>query len=144
MSTRAVLTVEEKDGTVFSIYKHGDGYPEGMALMMVEALQFAWTLPRFEAMDWSAAFIAANKPVGGGSVYITSGADYHSDLDYAYKIGQAKNGQLIVACVSLIEERLMFYGRLKEFVSQYGNTYAKELWNELVPSKNPLTVASAA
>lgn len=144
MSTRAVLTIEDRAGNSFSVYNHSDGYPEGIALKLVETLQFAWPLPRFEAMDWTAAFITANKPVGGGGVYCTTGAADHADLDYVYRIGMAKNGQLIVECISIIENKVLFYGRIKDFVGQFGNTYAKELWNEIVPSKNPLTAASAA
>lgn len=144
MSTRAVLTIEDRTGLSFSIYTHSDGYPEGIALKMTEALQFAWPLPRFEAMDWAAAFVAANKPAGGGDVYLTTNSADHNDLDYVYRIGQAKNGQLIVECVSIIENKVLFYGRMKDFVRQYGNTYCKNLWNEMVASRNPLTVSSAA
>jgi hypothetical protein len=44
-----------------TIYKHSDGYPEGAVCWITRALEFAWPLPRFEADEFAAAFVAANK-----------------------------------------------------------------------------------
>jgi hypothetical protein len=62
MSTRAMYTFRNADGSEeFHVYKHSDGYPTGAAEALVAALDYAWPLPRYEADEFSAAFVAANK-----------------------------------------------------------------------------------
>jgi hypothetical protein len=91
MGTRAVYTFKDEDSS-FSVYKHYDGYPEGEgggpgAFGFIKAAkQFAWELPRFDASEFAAAFIKANKNEAGGDVYLTHGPDRHSDLSYKYEI----------------------------------------------------------
>jgi hypothetical protein len=60
MSTRACYTFRS-DQESFHVYKHSDGYPSGAAEWIEAALQYAWPLPRFEADEFAAAFVAANK-----------------------------------------------------------------------------------
>lgn len=86
MSTRCVITVREADES-YSIYKHSDGYPEGVLPGLQDALAFAWNLPRYEAMDMGAAIVRALKD-GGGGVYLTISRDAHGDLEYHYDISQ--------------------------------------------------------
>lgn len=61
MSTRALYTFRDSDGSEFHVYKHHDGYPTGAAEALTNALEFAWRFPRYEADDFAAAFIAGNK-----------------------------------------------------------------------------------
>lgn len=61
MSTRALYSFEDENGT-FHVYKHHDGDPRGAAEAIVNALDHAWPLPRFEADEFAAAFVAGNKP----------------------------------------------------------------------------------
>ena len=66
MSTRACYSFfdsEANGGEVYHVYKHSDGYPEGSGGLdaIRKATQLAWTLPRFEADEFAAAFVAANK-----------------------------------------------------------------------------------
>jgi hypothetical protein len=62
MSTRACYRfIDPETAEVVTVYKHSDGYPEGAVCWITRALDFAWTLPRFEADEFAAAFIAANK-----------------------------------------------------------------------------------
>jgi hypothetical protein len=62
MSTRALYTFRSDDGTEeYHVYKHSDGYPTGAADAICAALPFAWPLPRYEADEFAAAFVAANK-----------------------------------------------------------------------------------
>jgi hypothetical protein len=63
MSTRACYRFIDPDEPVevITVYKHGDGYPEGAVCWITKALKFAWALPRFEADEFAAAFVAANK-----------------------------------------------------------------------------------
>lgn len=88
MSTRAVFTFED-DTESFHVYKHMDGYPSGAAEALVKALALAWPLPRFEADEFGAAFIAANKTEGGNLRLLhTSGGygAYPADIAYRYLI----------------------------------------------------------
>ncbi len=90
MSTRCVITVIDEHNS-FSIYRHGDGYPDGDAGVirtLEEGFKFAWELPRFEADDFAAALIRAWKIEGGGDIYFTKGHEHHGDLAYRYEIRQ--------------------------------------------------------
>lgn len=69
MGTRTIYSFIDKD-SAFHVYKHWDGDYENSAFYIERALPYAWPLPRFEAEDFSAAFVAANKARGGGDVYL--------------------------------------------------------------------------
>jgi hypothetical protein len=60
MSTRGFYTFKDRNGT-FNVYRHSDNYPTGAAEALRNALWFAFPLPRFEADEFAAAFVAANK-----------------------------------------------------------------------------------
>ena len=94
MSTRATYQFVDADGGDFTVYKHCDGYPSGAAEWISKALKLAWELPRFEASDFAAAFVAANKQNGGG-VRLTHGREDHGDLAFHYVI-TCENGVLMV------------------------------------------------
>jgi hypothetical protein len=100
MGTRAVYTFKDRHES-FSVYKHYDGYPTGMGAgegalgFIAAAKEYAWDLPRFEASDFAAAFIAANKQPGGGDVYMTKSYKDHMDLEYRYEI-EANEKKLFV------------------------------------------------
>jgi len=106
MSTRAVVTVIDP-AQIFHVYTHHDGYPAYTARRIRAALDYAWELPRFEADEWAAAFVAAAKPVKeqhggvtfqGGSIRLTTDWRAHGDLDYRYEV-TAKDGALWVAAL---------------------------------------------
>ncbi len=61
MSTRALYTFRDFDGEEHHVYKHHDGYPTGAAEALANALPYAWKLPRYEADEFAAAFVAGNK-----------------------------------------------------------------------------------
>jgi hypothetical protein len=84
MSTRAVYTFRDNHGQ-HSVYKHYDGYPTEALGFIENAPARAWPLPRFEADEFAAAFVAANK-TGAGNVYLTTGPEAHADLAYRYEI----------------------------------------------------------
>ena len=67
MGTRAVYFFEDDDG-MYGVYKHYDGYPQGAADFIENAKEYAWPFPRFEADEFAAAFVAANKAKKGGEV----------------------------------------------------------------------------
>jgi hypothetical protein len=108
MSTRAIYTFYDSDDfantyrlrSEVHVYKHHDGYPytgglhngetfEGGGLVWIkDAKGFAWDLPRFEADEFAASFVKANKSVGGGVRLIGDQQpwEYASDCEYWYKI----------------------------------------------------------
>jgi hypothetical protein len=121
MSTRGMYTFidpPEKDRKVsrrrFHIYRHMDNYPTGARQAIARALPFAWALPRFEADEFAAAFVAGNKPrpgsadPGGGIRIVggTSDADrrrFAGDVEYRYEITaqpENKGGALMVKAYS--------------------------------------------
>ena len=62
MSTQAIYTfVDPASGDEVSVFKHWDGYPRGAATFLQRAKALAWPFPRFEADEFAAAFVAANK-----------------------------------------------------------------------------------
>ncbi len=120
MGTRAVYTFIDED-TRHSVFKHWDGYPRGACRFIENALALAWPLPRFEADEFAAAFVAANKQ-GTGNIRLTEGPDAHGDLEYAYDISR-KGDQLHIRIHSVgyvgpnldrINYRLLFEGTLPE------------------------------
>ena len=84
MGTRAVYTFIGKDDR-HSVYKHWDGYPRLACQFIANALKLAWPLPRFDADEFAAAFVAANKHQAG-DVRLTTGPETHGDLSFAYEI----------------------------------------------------------
>ena len=67
MGTRAIYIFEDDHEEVF-VYKHYDNHPSGAAGCIEGAKEFAWELPRFEASEFAAAFVVANKKRKGGEV----------------------------------------------------------------------------
>lgn len=121
MSTRAVYTFKDERQT-FHVYKHHDGYPSGAIQWIEKAIPYAWKLPRFEASDFSAAFIAGNKrsqhdnPYQGGGVYCTHDWEDHGDLEYRYEI-ELHDKELFIRAfsVSCSNCKLIFEGNMNEF-----------------------------
>lgn len=92
MSTRATYEFKDERGS-HVVYKHWDGYPEGAREFISNALPYAWPLPRFEADEFAAAFIAGNKVKGrGGDLRLTAGRDRHGDTEYHYVVTLGVNG----------------------------------------------------
>lgn len=102
MSTRAVYTFRDSDGGLFAVYKHHDGYPTGAAEFIEKAKALAWTGGRFDASEFAAAFIAANK-TGAGGVYLSKGYRAHGDLDYDYVITGADGALFVQAYMHIFD-----------------------------------------
>ena len=71
MGTRAIYIFEDEHEEVH-VYKHYDNYPLGAVDFIENAKEFAWELPRFEADEFAAAFVAANKNKAGGEVRLVN------------------------------------------------------------------------
>ena len=77
MGTRAIYIFEDEPDHVerpdeVYVYKHYDNYPEGAVDFIENAKEFAWGLPRFEADEFAASFVAANKSRTGGGVRLVN------------------------------------------------------------------------
>lgn len=101
MGTRAIYIFEDVldhfgRKTEVYVYKQLDNYPAGAADFIENAKQFAWKLPRFEADEFAAAFVAANKDSDGGGVRLVNAnftnrmemLDTHHLCDYHYVISK--------------------------------------------------------
>tara|TARA_R100000951_G_scaffold109149_1_gene105963 strand:- start:97 stop:522 length:426 start_codon:yes stop_codon:yes gene_type:complete len=71
MGTRAIYIFEDEHEEVH-VYKHYDNYPLGAVDFIENAKEYAWELPRFEADEFAAAFVAANKNRKGGEVRLVN------------------------------------------------------------------------
>jgi hypothetical protein len=128
MGTRAVYTFIDQDER-HSVFKHWDGYPCWACRFIANALPLAWPLPRFEADEFAAAFVAANKNEAG-NVRLTSGPDAYGNLEYAYEVRcQGERLHLCILKVSYAgpggrtaEYRPLFEGSLEE-AQQFAATF---------------------
>jgi len=68
MGTRAIYIFEDEAFQEVHVYKHYDNYPQGAVEFIEKAKAYAWAFPRFEADEFGAAFVAANKNPKGGEV----------------------------------------------------------------------------
>jgi hypothetical protein len=132
MSTRAIYTFKGF-GDTYHVFKHHDGYPEGAADAIKNALLYAWEMPRYEPDEFAAAFIAGNKPFRGG-VRVAKSRTQYSDVEFGYTIyplehkkqhdyPQMHVGQLLIDVVSTDywdgkKEMLLFRGPLNSFLAQ--------------------------
>jgi len=138
MSTRAMYTFEDAHDTVH-VYKHGDGYPEGALSWIGNARNLAWPLPRFEADEFAAAFVAANKRHYGDvrlcGTRIQDPAQMAGDAEYHYKV-TCQDGALHVAIYEVDWWRddpaertstLMYEGLLDTAIARYGAPWLAEV-----------------
>jgi hypothetical protein len=68
MGTRCCITfVDERNRKGLHVFRHWDGYPEAVIPDLVEAFvkDKTWDLPRYEADEAAAGFIATHKNRGG-------------------------------------------------------------------------------
>lgn len=95
MSTRACYIFQDNSGK-YAVYNHYDGYPEGAARAINNALALAWELPRFEPDEFAASFVAANKN-GSGGVRLLQGSDLThmpGDIEFLYIVRNTSNNEM--------------------------------------------------
>lgn len=121
MSTRALFTFKgEWRGEEYNVYKHMDGYPEGAADQLQKATTKAWAHQRFEASDFAAAYIAANKD-HGGDVRVGLPVGRYGDLAYHYVIKEGKEPTMTVYSFDGEEgkKRRIWKGTLRQFIVEH-------------------------
>jgi len=130
MSTNALIYVTDDDGT-YAIYKHWNGHPKGVKPMIERALELAWQLPRFEADEFAAAFVAANKP-NRGDVRLVNPDRYDLTwFDYVYVIrhmeGSDKLNVTVGHCTGMDElNRITMEMRWVGYHTRLHEAYASE------------------
>jgi hypothetical protein len=103
MSTRAVFTFSDPEhrGRPLVVYKHHDGYPRRAVEALIRARDdgLSWALPRFEANEFAAAFVASNK-AQPGSIRLLGAGDWRDlspgDIEYVYHVVRFPSGHINV------------------------------------------------
>lgn len=143
MSTRACYVFKDRGSNTpgYGVYYHSDGYPTGAADKITRTIEskLAWQFPRWEADEFAAAFIAANKDSGGGARLLESAnlCDMPGDIEFLYVFknnGDAMNADVEVEAYSVgnwwekhdedgrrTDTQLLFVCKLADF-----EKYAKE------------------
>jgi hypothetical protein len=125
MSTRAIYSFIDATDT-YHVYVHYDGYPSGAAAYFKQWLDsdLSWTLPRFEADEAAAGFIASIK-TRQGNVRIAKNRTDAVDVEYGYRIYQDNDNRLCVQCVTtnywgVLHEEVIFDGAMDTFIVTSG------------------------
>lgn len=122
MSTRAVYSFKG-DGQTHHVYVHHDGYPTGAADKFAATLKSGkiWGGDRFEADEFAAGFVAANK-AHSGSVRLFKTQRAAADVEFAYTVWQdEKTMRLMVRAQSVDawdewKAKTIWTGTLAEFI----------------------------
>lgn len=130
MSTRGVYTfietADEKVADGHHVYVHSDNYPTGALTYLTDMLMSDthFELPRYEADEMAASFVAANKK-HGGNIRLMKKRAGAADVEYGYVIWQSQEprsrGQLMVRCSSTDywgsrpKDKTLFEGTFAEF-----------------------------
>lgn len=129
MGTRGVYTFKEK-GATFHVYSHWDNYPTGGAqkLQATVTSDKAWKLPRFEADEFAAAFIATNK-TEGGNFRLQKSRTSAMDVEFGYTIWPDPKTHQLMLEVSATNfwgetpsERSLWKGVLTAFTEEVANS----------------------
>jgi hypothetical protein len=91
MSTHAVFQFIDEDLAPFNVYVHHDGYHSGAASKLRITLDCCWPLPDWEASEFAAAFVAANKRAPGGVYLLHPDADLDCG-EYVYAVFNTTDG----------------------------------------------------
>lgn len=83
MGTRAVITFKDESGS-FSVYQHWDGDPDTVLANIGKLSGVAWELPRFEADEAAAAYVACFK-TGPGNIRLLNGLRSWLKVDAQYR-----------------------------------------------------------
>lgn len=128
MSTRSNIIVKDAYNAI-QLYRHWDGYPEGVIPDLADALAYAWQLPRFEADDFAAAIVRAWKAEGGGNISIDGSPKafelVHGDTEWVYVIRFDKQiGEPVIAVYDWHEHWL-------EKSDTTGKTFSPQPWKTI-------------
>ena len=152
---RGVVTIADTND-IHHVYLGWNAAPRYVARAVVRTLDYVW-LPRFEASEWVAAFIAAAKPLSHfissdrpspfGVVRLTQDWRSHDDLSFRYLVTSKKRALWIVALSRDDADSevysLQFEGNLDEFCA-YAGIDPEEPHLVARPSRQPTAPGAAA
>lgn len=115
MGTRATFTFADEHDQP-TVFQHWDGDPPSGLENIKKAQTLAWGLPRFEANEFSAAFVAANKDRAGG-FRLTESHDSFGDTEYHYTV-TCRDGVLWVLIHHVYDDQDE-EGTLEELLEKY-------------------------
>ena len=97
---------------------HGQINLESAAKSILNALPFAYMLPRFVAPEFAAAFIAGNKEPG--NMQISNGPQHYDDLSHHYEIWQAVDKTLMIKIWEIKNPKtsVIYFGTLEKFLGE--------------------------
>jgi hypothetical protein len=104
MGTRTCITFTDSDSS-HSVYQHYDGYPSNVADNLHHTIRNAWPLPRFEADEFAAAYVATCKEQAG-NVRLSKGPRSHGDLSYRYTV-RCEAGAILVDVVNVSSKKTL-------------------------------------
>lgn len=134
MSTRACYIFKDADGDTSTVYVHGDGYPSWAWRYFRDTIAsgLAWTLPRFEADEFAAAFVATVK-TRPGSVRLIDRWNRQADIAFLYKLSMSKGNVLIVKIEAVLspengpikpsrwKRKTLYHGPLHRYIFAKGD-----------------------
>ena len=84
MGTKAAIKFADDNGAQAIVYTQYDGDPQGIQRKILRAIDegLVWDLPRYEADEFAAGFIAANKKYSGGLRVLSTMSDLWCDFVY--------------------------------------------------------------
>jgi hypothetical protein len=134
MATRGIWTFVDRDTvpeTEYHVYKHWDNYPSGASACIIKVLlsKLCWEWPRWEADEFAAAFIAANKS-GPGDIRLAASRHAAQDVAYGYSLWASPDGtNLRIRVVETdywgkTSETLVFEGTVMGFLEEFPPFYA--------------------
>jgi hypothetical protein len=144
MSTRSIWTFIDKSWEPereYHVYKHYDGYPAGASAFVINVLlsELAWRWPRFEADEFAAAFIAANK-VRQGDIRLCKSRTDFTDVGYGYTlwvdyqsaeplVGRSAGTLMIEVAATdywddTFSEKVLYTGSVMGFLAEFPPYYA--------------------
>ena len=84
MGTKAAIKFADAAGRYAIVYTQSDGGPKGIQRMLLRAIdeELVWRFPRFEADEFAAGFISANKKNEGGFRIMNTMSDLWCDFVY--------------------------------------------------------------
>ena len=123
MATPAIYTFIDSPSRYY-VYKHWDNDPSGAAQFISNALKESWELPRFEADEFAAAFITANKKESGDIRIAQTNEGYNANFRYEIR---CKEEKIHVKAFAPGEDDCFFDGFLDEF-----KKYTRKTWNDWI------------
>jgi len=133
MGTRAIYTFEDENDERH-IFVHFDNYPVGAAEYLRQWLDagVSWTMPRFEADEAAAGFVAAIK-TGAGNVRIASDRFASRDVEFGYRVFMkgVRSPRLHIQCSTTDywgdapAETIIFDGPMSEFMAKAAEIQAE-------------------